>query len=41
MTQAKLKEINQGWETYYSSANQDTLWKEDTEKFLLEHQNIS
>jgi ubiquinone/menaquinone biosynthesis C-methylase UbiE len=33
-------EINSGWETYYSTAGNIDLWKDDVEPFLLENYNL-
>jgi len=35
-----INEINSGWETYYSTAGNIDLWKDDVEPFLLENYNL-
>ena len=39
LNEARLKEINAGWEKYYAASSNEQLWKEEVEEFLLANIN--
>lgn len=39
LNEARMQEINAGWEKYYAAADNEQLWKEEPEEFLLKNLN--